>query len=282
MRKASIIRLLLVAMAVMQSLPTYALAGQAAWREREAASIDAPVKQDLSEEVNFGREVAARILGRYGLYENAELSKYVNLVGHALAMNANRPEIEFRFAVLNTDEINGYAAPGGYIFVTRGAIQKMQDESELAGVLAHEIGHVVEKHVVRELNIRATDSSGAAGLALLIGGTSESARLAFAQAVDKALDMLFKNGFKREDEVQADKDAVLFSALSGYDPAGLQHYFERLAIVKGKHTEVLDRTHPGYDSRIAVIKETISSEGISGVELKIKKERFTEIVKTVN
>jgi predicted Zn-dependent protease len=75
--------------------------------------------------------------------------------------------------------------------------------------------------VVRELNIRGTDASAASGLALLIGGTSESARLAFTQAVDKALDMLFKNGYKREDETQADRDAALFCAFAGYDPAGL-------------------------------------------------------------
>ena len=80
----------------------------------------------------------------------------------------------------------------------------MQDESELAGVLAHEMGHVVEKHVVKELGIKGSDVTATAGLASLIGGSSQSARTAFAQAVDRSLDMLFNNGSSREDEIQAD------------------------------------------------------------------------------
>ena len=234
---------------------------------------------DIAEEVRFGREVAARVIARYGLYENPALMKYVNLVGHVLSQTTNRPELEFHFAVLNTDEINAYAAPGGYVFVTRGAIAKMQDEAELAGVLAHELGHVVEKHVVKELKIKGADESAAAGLAALIGGSSQSARTAFAQAVDRAMDMLFKDGYKREDETQADRDAVLFCALSGYDSAGLANYFERLNAVKGKNTEVLDKTHPSYVDRIAWIKKTIAQEGIDAGNYKNYKERFAETVK---
>lgn len=256
-------------------------AGESETQFRKRASVaDDVVASDIAEEVRFGREVAARVIARFGLYENAALMKYVNLVGQSLARSTNRPEIEFRFAVLNTDEINGYAAPGGYVFITRGAVAKMQNEAELAGALAHEMGHIAEKHVVKELNIKGTEESAAAGLAHLIGGSTESARMAFAQAADKAMDMLFKDGYKREDETQADKDAVLFCALAGYDPSGLGQYFERLAGLKGgKQTEVLDRTHPPFDARIALIKATISQEGIDAGAYKNRKERFAEIAK---
>jgi predicted Zn-dependent protease len=250
------------------------------FRQRQSAANDDVVTSDVVEEVRFGREVAARVIARFGLYENDALMKYVNLIGRGLAQSTNRPEIEFRFAILNTDEINGYATPGGYIFLTKGAVKKMQDEAELAGALAHEIGHVVEKHAVKELNIKGTDDSATSGLAHLVGGSSESTRAAFAQAVDKALDKLFKDGYKREDETQADKDAVVFCALAGYDPYGLARYFERLNAIKGgKQTEVIDRTHPSFESRIALIKTTISEEGIDTGSTKINKERFAVAMK---
>src|SRR3989338_3678250 len=121
-------------------------------------------KDDVEAEIIFGREVAARILGRYKLYEDKNLARYINMVGRSAAQYANRPEIEFRFAILNTDIVNAFAAPGGYIFITKGALRLMEDEAELAGVLAHEVAHVSERHIVKELNIKGTEASPSAGL----------------------------------------------------------------------------------------------------------------------
>ncbi len=271
-------------LAIMFSLlpgPVSAADPMPAWRQRISTESAGTVGEDIAEEVRFGREIAARMIGRFSLYDNPRLTKYVNLVGQALVRNTNRPELQFHFAVLNTTEINAYAAPGGYVFVTRGAIEKMQDESELATVLAHEITHINEKHVVKELNIRGSEGSAASGLARLIGGGTESARIAFYQAVDKALDMLFKTGYKREDEVEADRGAVLLSGLTGYDPSGLVKYFERISALKGKPTETLDRTHPAYATRIAWLKETMTKEGIDASSLKTFKERFADIQKSI-
>lgn len=253
-----------------------------AWRQRVSAGEAAVTSSDdISEEVRFGREVAARMLGRYGLSTNDPLNRYVNLVGQSLARGTNRPELTYHFGVLNTADINAYAAPGGYIFVTRGALEKMQDEAELAGVLAHELVHVNEKHVVRELGIRATEGSAVSGLARLIGGGSETARIAFSQAVDKAIDMLFTTGYKREDEVQADKGAVAICAVAGYDPSALVRYFERIGAAKGASTAVLDKTHPDYDARIALLRETMAKDGIDPGSFKTRKERFDEEMKKV-
>ncbi len=273
----SLIAILFV-LTMLHPVTLIAAESESNFRQRVSASNE-EIASDVSEEVRFGREVAARVIARYGLYENPTLMRYVNLLGRVLSRNTNRPEIDFHFAVLNTDEINAYATPGGYIFVTRGAIAKMQDEAELAGVIAHELGHVVERHVVKELNIKGADESASAGLATLIGGSSQSARTAFAQAVDKAMDMLFKNGYKREDEMQADKDAVLFCALSGYEPTGLVRYFERINMIKGSQTEVLDRTHPSYETRISWLKRTISQEGMDTGNYKTNRDRFTENTK---
>ncbi len=262
------------------SAPVVATGEEQGWRKREAAKEETTV-DDITEEIRFGREVAARILGRYPLYENQAVMKYVNLVGRSLAMYSSRPELEFRFAVLNTDEINAYAAPGGYVFVTRGALARMQDEAELAAVLAHEISHIANRHVVRELNIKAKESSGTAGLARMIGGSSEAARATFSQAVDKAVDMLFKSGYKRSDELDADRTAVQLSALDGYDPSGLVRYFETIKSAKGAKTEILTSTHPSFDERIAWLKTELVAEGIDPGRLQTHKDRFEEAYKQV-
>lgn len=272
------LRFLLLVLAACLALPPLLLSGDNDWRKRASPSGDF-TRDDISEEVRFGREVGARLLGKYGLYHNPSLMKYVNLIGRSLARNTNRPEIEFRFAVLDTNEINAFSAPGGYVFITRGAIALMKDESELAGALAHELGHIVGRHIVRELDIRGTENSPVAGLAQLVGGSSEAARVAFDQATDKAMDILLKDGYKREDEIQADKTAAACCALSGYDPSGFARYLERIAEVKGKNTEVLDKTHPPYAQRIAVLKETIATEGMDAGGFKTYKDRFSAAVK---
>jgi predicted Zn-dependent protease len=246
------------------------------WRQRASYSESDVVTDDIVEEVRFGREVAARMLGRYGLYSNDPVTRYITLVGLSIAQNSNRPELIYRFAVLNTAEINAYAAPGGYIFITKGALERVKDEAELAGILAHEMAHINEKHVVKELDIRASEGSALSGLGRLIGGSTEAARLAFGQAVDKAMDMLFTSGYQREDEVEADTGAVALCALSGYDPAGLARYFERVSAARGTATEVLDKTHPAYDARIALIRETMTKESIESGRYRTNKERFAE------
>jgi predicted Zn-dependent protease len=278
MKTASSLFIAVTVMCVLFSGQFNAAGAEAQFRQRVSTG-DEDVASDVAEEVSFGREVAARVLARYGLYENPKLMKYVNLVGQVMARTMNRPELEFHFAVLKTDEINAYAAPGGYVFITHGALLMMQDESELAGVIAHEMGHIVEKHVVKELKIKGSDESAAVGLAAMIGGSSQSARAAFSLAVDKAMDTLFKDGYKREDERQADKDAVLFCGLSGYEPSGLVKYFERINAARGKNTKVLDKTHPPLVDRIALLRQTIVQEGIDTGNYKKNQERFAEAVK---
>jgi predicted Zn-dependent protease len=269
----------LLALCTIAGARSVGVAGEQQWRQRASVDQNEVVMDDITAEVSFGREVAARMLGRYGLYNNDAITRYVTLVGRAIAQNSNRPELTYHFAVLNTSEINAYAAPGGYVFVTKGALERVQDEAELAGILAHEMIHINEKHVVKELNIKATEDSAVSGMARLIGGSTETARLAFTQAVDKAMDVLFTTGYKREDEVQADTGTVGICALSGYDPSALARYFGRISAAKGKTTEVLDKTHPAYESRIALIKETMAKEGIEAASYMTNKERFAAMIK---
>lgn len=237
-----------------------ASAAEQGWRERSSSVVDVTVS-DISAEVSFGREIAARILGRYKASNDAELIKYINLVGLALVRNTNRPELDFHFSVLNTDEINAYAAPGGYVFITQGALKLMRDEAELAGVLAHEIGHVIEMHVVKELKIKGDDNSAVTGLARLVGGSSESARAAFGQAVDKGFEMVFKDAYKREDELQSDRVSVTLNTLGGYDAGALARYLNRVQPLKEKAVSSED-THPTFAFRVAQIQSLIATDGI--------------------
>lgn len=257
-----------------------ALASGENWRERLSAQGELTAG-DVSAEVAFGRKIAARILGHYKTYDSPALVKYVNLVGLVLARNSGRPELDYHFMVLDSAEVNAYAAPGGYVFVTRGALQLMKDESELAGVLAHEIGHVAEMHVVKELKIKGENESVTAGLAQLVGGSSESARAAFAQAVDRGLDIIFKGEYRREDEIQSDQDAVILCALSGYDAAALARYLDVTRGVKGEVSDA-GQTHPSYSTRISRINEVIVKNGIETGKPVANAKRFEIAVKSIN
>lgn len=266
-------------------MPTWAAAQN--WRER--SSNDMEINQnDIAAEIAFGRAISARILGRYNSYDNPALVKYVNLVGLVLARNTNRPELDFHFTILNTSEVNAYAAPGGYVFITLGALQLMKDESELAGVLAHEIAHVTEMHVVKELKIKGVDNSVTSGLAQLVGGNTESARAAFSQAVDKGLDMIFNDEYKREDELQADKTAITISALGGYDASALARYLDRVRAVKERVPGAVKgqapdtaQSHPSFNTRISQINEAIAKDGIDVAKLVKNQKRFVAAMKSL-
>ncbi len=235
--------------------------------------------RDIEEEVEFGREIAARILGRIDLFEDKLLNKYVNLVGKAVATYSNRPEIEFRFAVLDTKEINAYSAPGGYIFITRGALELMEDESELAAVLAHEIAHVTERHIVKEFNIQAPEESPVSTLARFLGGGGDPARTFFNQAVDKAMDILFKDGYRREDEKESDRIAVLLTTLTGYKNDGLIRYLKRISEIKGKGKGDVGKTHPVYEERFSMIEKEMEAAKVPQEKGAINQERLQTVLK---
>ena len=249
------------------------------WRARSSViDRDSYSETDTDEELTFGREIAARLLGQYKLSGNEELQRYVNLVGTALTRNCNRPELVFHFAVIESGEINAYSTPGGYVFVTTAVLEKMENEAELAGVLAHEIAHVTERHIVKELSLKGAEKSAVSSIAALIGGASKSAGIAFSQAVDKAVDLILRDGYKKEDEMQADADAVLLCAFSGYDPSGLVTFLDKVGRIKSG----VGKTYPVYDVRLATLQRAMSDEGIAGMQLALNTERFMKTVKAEN
>jgi len=233
---------------------------------------------DIEAEILFGRELSARILGNYSLLDDEKINRYVNLVGKGVALYAGRTELRYHFGVLDSDKINAFAAPGGYIFITRGALEKMENEAQLAAVLAHEIAHIVKRHVVKELNIRGDEGSGSAGIASLIGGPTGSLRGALEQALDDAADIIFNKGYKVKDEIEADRVGILLASVAGYDPSALKEFLNN-----AKSFEKEDKTykgeHPIFEVRMREINKTLEANRLQDVKKAKARDRFYENIK---
>ena len=213
-----------------------------------------------ADEIKVGREVAANLAARYGLVEDIGKVRYVNLVGQAVVSRCDRKKIAYHFGILHTSEINALAAPGGYIFITQGLLDTLKDESELAGVLAHEVTHVVRRHIVKA--IRQANLIGAGQDLAAAAGKDVSQ---FSQLSDFSINLL-SNGLSRGDELDADKGGTILAAKVGYDPAGLRRSIERLA-ARQKADVLLGRfnkTHPPASARLAAIDKTLKQNHLSG------------------
>jgi len=205
------------------------------------------------DEIKIGREVAANLAARYGLLEDERKVRYVNLVGRVVVSHCDRKKLPYHFGILRTSEINALAAPGGYIFITQGLLDTLKDESELGGVLAHEVTHVVRQHIVKA--IRQANLIGAGQDLASAAGKDVSQ---FSQLSDFSINLV-NNGLSRNDELDADKGGTVLAANAGYDPAGLRRSIERLA-ARQKADVLLGRfnkTHPPASDRLKAIDNTL-------------------------
>lgn len=246
------------------------------FRERVHATVadTNTIEADAIAEIEFGREVAAKILGNNRLLRNEDLTHYIGLVGNRVARNAGRPELVWHFAVLDTSTINAYTAPGGYVFVTKGALEQMDDEAELAAVLSHEVAHVTQRHIVKALNIKGTDNTTAGSLARLVGSANESSRIMFSQAVDGAVQFLFEKGLNHSDEFQADQVGITVLANSGYDPMALVRYLSRIGQARPESTTVLTLTHPSVTQRLDLLSTFVTEEKLADMAGQRSRTRF--------
>jgi len=212
-----------------------------------------------AEEIQLGRDIAANLAARYGLVESASEVRYVNFVGQALVSHSERKKIPYHFGILHTSEVNALAAPGGYVFITQGLLDTLKDESELAGVLAHEISHITHMHIVKAIR-QANLLDGSKDLAAASGQNVDQ----FAPLSDFSINLLSK-GLSRGDELEADKYGTLLAARTGYDAYGLRRSIEGLAL-KQKTVLMMDRfnkTHPPAKDRLKVIDHTIKSSHLT-------------------
>lgn len=232
--------------------------------------------EDIQKELEFGRNMAAQLLADYTLIDNEDLIRYVNLVGNVVLQNASRQEIKYYFGILNSEEINAYATPGGYIFITTAALAQMQSEAELASVLAHEVAHVVERHIVKVLKIRAADESSTRLLGELVSSSSASANALFDQAMGKAFDILFSQGLKVEDEFSADKLGLLLTAMAGYDANSYFDYLQRIEPLIDDGNQQLAKTHPPIPVRIKELRNNYQKQGLLSMDGYKNTERLSK------
>lgn len=249
-------------------------------RERISLAPEADYysSEDIEKEVIFGREMAAVILGEKAIRYDEKLTRYISLVGHSLLRFSSRSELNFYFAVVESDQVNAYAAPGGYIFITTGALSLMENEAELAGVLAHEIAHITDRHIVSALKIRADDKSATAFISKLATNNVESAKVVFDQAVGQAIDILFSKGLKISDEIEADLQGILLTTMAGYDPTQYVRYLARIQPVIENGQGELSRTHPPFEDRIMRLKSIIGDEDLLTSGIMVNSERFQAII----
>jgi len=240
------------------------------WKNQEAGT---------EKEIDFGRGVAAKILGKYPIFKDEEKVNYVSQIGTGISAQLGRPELRYYFGILDTEDINAYAAPGGYIFVTTGALELMRNEAQLAGVLAHELAHIDQKHIVKQLNLQSSDRSLTSGIAQILGGATLSAKIALERLNDLAFKMLMEEGLSKKDEADADQKALEMLISTGYDP---QSYLDYLLSLK-PHLEqgqakVLSKTHPTIDTRIKLLSEFISKHELDSIHGKKNEKRFKQFM----
>ncbi len=208
-----------------------------------------------TEEIAIGRQIAGNLLGAAPLVQDKKLQKYVNNVGRWVATMSERPDLAWHFGVIESGDINAFAAPGGYIFVTRGLYKLLNNESELAGVLAHEIGHVIKKHHLKILQESKMVDLGSKLLARQIGGNDKIGKLigSGAEIVSRSLD---KNA-----EFEADRIGVVLAARAGYDAYGLPAVLQEIGHTASDNSSVamLFKTHPHPDARLAKLGDAMDS-----------------------
>lgn len=225
----------------------------------------------FKEERAAGRVLAARVAASFGgINKNQAWNDYVNKIGRGLVPLSSRPDIKYRFAILNSDQVNAFACPGGYVFVTKGLLKAVKSESQLAGVLAHEITHVSEKHIEKE--VRKQKVAGVAleqSLDFAAGDgklSSEQADL-IKKIGDAGYEILVKKGYAREDEFAADKGATKMIARMGYAPADFQAFIGSLGTDKSNKMQTLLSTHPAAADREKAIRQMIENKKWTGASL---------------
>jgi predicted Zn-dependent protease len=213
------------------------------------------------QEQQMGAEYAAQINAQLPIVQDAEINRYVNVLGDSIARLTSRgAELDWRFYVVNAAEVNAFAVPGGYIYVNRGLIDRTTTMSQLAGVLGHEIGHVVRRHSVKQME----KAQGAnIGVALACTLTSVCNSQVGQAAIQVGGSALFAR-FSRQDEAEADQEAIANTVRAGIDPRGIPEMFQILLNERNQNggdggaVAGWFATHPGEEDRIRDTQATIS------------------------
>jgi predicted Zn-dependent protease len=240
-----------------------------AQKAKKVSDIYTPWTPD--QEQAIGQASGAKLINVFGLYDNPDMVKYVNLVGNTVARQAGRT-VQYHFAVLDTDVVTAVSLPGGYIFITRGALANLKNEAELAGVLAHEIAHVDRRHLEKEVRAQKTADFAKSEAASHVPVGAELVNIA-GNVVTRALTLQVS----RDKESEADKVGVEMSSKAGYDASGLRNFLQFLATVPAtpqtkQALGLWGSTHPPLSDRINSLNSLLPNYPATGQKLA---ERYT-------
>jgi predicted Zn-dependent protease len=199
-----------------------------------------------SQEIAMGKEADPQIVAEYGLYEDEDLSTLVNELGQSLARVSHRPQLTYTFRIVDSPIINAFALPGGYVYMTRGILVHFNSEDELAGVLGHEIGHVVARHSAEQMSKQQL-----AGLGLGIGALVSEHFARYADFAGAGLSLLLLK-YSRDQESESDMLGVEYSTKRGYDAHRMSEFFGTLESMRGDGGQSLPgfmSTHPDPGDR---------------------------------
>src|SRR5690349_7378656 len=262
--------------ALLLATASIALAGCAtATSPATGRQFSSPISE--AQESQLGAEEHPKILAQFGgaYEEKPNLNAYVTQLGNAVAANAERKDVQYTFTVLNSEEINAFALPGGYVYITRGLLTLANNEAEVAGVLGHEIGHVNARHTAERMG-QAQKASilstlGVAAATLLGGKTGGQ----LAQGVAQETSALYLGTHSQEQEFEADSLGVRYLSKASYDPQAMATFLDSLnnqttleAQLAGASTEVdsftqMKQSHPRTPDRVqrAIAEASVPVEG---------------------
>jgi predicted Zn-dependent protease len=226
-------------------------------QKREAKLISEAAEKQI------GLETKKQIIDEYGETKDAVLAQYVAAIGKKLAIVSDRPRLAFDFTVLDTDLINAFAAPGGYIFVTRGLLEEVGSEAELAAVLGHEIAHVCAWHSIgmiqKQMGYGTLNTLGAIAAGISLG---PEALIMVAQTANLFTE-LYLSGYSRENELEADHVGLRYTMSAGYDPRAALSFFEKLSALEKQagadKWKSYFASHPPTRDRIQIASRYIDS-----------------------
>jgi predicted Zn-dependent protease len=214
-------------------------------------------QEQAAEELALGPQIAGRVLGARPLWNDADAQKRVNVVGRWVASQTSRPELPWTFGVIDTSEVNAFAAPGGYILVTRGLYELLSSDAELAAVLGHEISHAVERdhyNVIRKQEMTTVGKDVVAGEVNVGAGVAENYA---KQYVEKHGATILVTSLDRQAEFRADKAAEIYLARAGMNPMALYAVLQKMMALGAESASLaaLYKTHPPLDARLDRIDE---------------------------
>jgi predicted Zn-dependent protease len=211
------------------------------------------------QEIQMGAQSHKEVLKEYAALDNPDLQAYVNEVGQRLAKQSHRPDLQWHFTVVDSSDVNAFALPGGYVYITRGIMAYLNSEAELAGVVGHEIGHVTARHGVRQQSAATAAGPGAMLGSALVPDMGNQAGATLMQSLAQA----WTAGYGRDQELESDRLGAEYLARTGYDPKAM---IEVIGVLKNQELFAAEQakrdgrqthsyhgtfdTHPGNDARL--------------------------------